>query len=164
VGHPVWWEDRSVIYSYNSFWALPEQSLSGPSPAGLVTIFYCLIWGQVPVFIFPRNRVAQLYPWTLGSFFIVSYYSSYSGGILTCLHNGSTQFNRGRNYFTTDGQSVSMAWYQVPLWDVWPNITSYQNVAVWNMWSCFCGARSLTEGRVCNLQCNHSMVRVAQNP
>jgi hypothetical protein len=26
------------------------------------------------------------------------------------------------------------------------------------------GAPSLTRGRVCNLQCNHSMVRVAQNP
>jgi hypothetical protein len=29
---------------------------------------------------------------------------------------------------------------------------------------CFCGASSLTRGRVCNLQCNHAMVRVAQNP
>jgi hypothetical protein len=26
------------------FWALPEQSLSGPSPAELTTLFYCLIW------------------------------------------------------------------------------------------------------------------------
>jgi hypothetical protein len=25
--------------------------------------------------------------------------------------------------------------------------------------SCFCGEPSLTRGRVCNLQCNHSMVR-----
>jgi hypothetical protein len=30
--------------------------------------------------------------------------------------------------------------------------------------SCLCGAPSLTRGRVCNLKCNHSMVRVAQNP
>jgi hypothetical protein len=41
------------------------QSLNGPSRAELVTILYCLTWespsleGQVPVFIFPRNRVAQ---------------------------------------------------------------------------------------------------------
>jgi hypothetical protein len=28
----------------------------------------------------------------------------------------------------------------------------------------FYGSPSLTRGRVCNLQCNHSMVRVAQNP
>jgi hypothetical protein len=29
--------------------------------------------GQVPVFIFPRNRVAQLYPQALGSLFVASY-------------------------------------------------------------------------------------------
>jgi hypothetical protein len=52
---------------YNCFWALPEQSLLGQSPTELMAIFYCLIWdslnleGQVPVFISPRNRVAQLY-------------------------------------------------------------------------------------------------------
>jgi hypothetical protein len=39
---------------YNCFWALPEQSLWGQSPADLTAIFYCLIWdspnveGQVP--------------------------------------------------------------------------------------------------------------------
>jgi hypothetical protein len=53
---------------YNCFWALPEQSLLGQSPAELTAIFYYLIWdspnleGQVPVFISPRNRVVQLYP------------------------------------------------------------------------------------------------------
>jgi hypothetical protein len=53
---------------YNCFWALPEQSLLGRSPAELTAIFYCLISdspnleGQVPVFISPRNRVTQLYP------------------------------------------------------------------------------------------------------
>jgi hypothetical protein len=58
------------------------QSLNGPSRAEAVTILYCLIWdspnleGQVPVFIFPRNRVAQLlvYPghWVL-SIYVASY-------------------------------------------------------------------------------------------
>jgi hypothetical protein len=49
---------------YKCFWALPEQSLLGRSPAELTAIFYCLIWGcpnlegQVPVFMSPRNRVA----------------------------------------------------------------------------------------------------------
>jgi hypothetical protein len=28
VWWPLWWEDGSVIYLYNCFWALPEQSLS----------------------------------------------------------------------------------------------------------------------------------------
>jgi hypothetical protein len=74
---------------------LPEQSLLGQSPAELTAIFYCLIWdspnleGQVPVFISPRNRVAQLYPQALGSLFLASYDSQgYSGGILACLHTG----------------------------------------------------------------------------
>jgi hypothetical protein len=44
---------------------------------------------QVPVFIFPSNRIAQLYPRALGSFFVTSYDSQvYGGGILTHLHTG----------------------------------------------------------------------------
>jgi hypothetical protein len=64
TGHPLWREDGSVIYSYNCFWAVPEQSLWRPSPAELTTIFYCLTWDSpnledhVPIFISPRNRVA----------------------------------------------------------------------------------------------------------
>jgi hypothetical protein len=52
---------------YNCFWAFPEQSLLGRSPAELTAIFYCLIWdspnleGQVPVFLSPKNKVAELY-------------------------------------------------------------------------------------------------------
>jgi hypothetical protein len=60
-------------------------------------------------------------------------------------------------------QSVSIYWYWAPLWDLRPDITPCRNVAVWILRSCFCGAPSLTRGRVCNLQCNHSMVRVAEN-
>jgi hypothetical protein len=45
--------------------------------------------GHVPVFISPRNRVARLYPHSLGSLFIVSYDSQgYGGGIRTRLHGG----------------------------------------------------------------------------
>jgi hypothetical protein len=40
VEQPLWWEDGSGIYSYNSFWALPDQSLSVPSSAEPVTILY----------------------------------------------------------------------------------------------------------------------------
>jgi hypothetical protein len=115
---------RGWIYStlVNCFWALPEHSLSGPSPAETMTIFYCLIWdspnleGQVPKFISPRNRVAQLYPRALDSLFVASYDSQgYGGGILTRLH-ASKQENliltnlsqsRTQSYITTDGQSAS---------------------------------------------------------
>jgi hypothetical protein len=45
--------------------------------------------GQVPVFIYPRNRVVRLYPQVLGSLFFASYDSQgYGGGIRPCLHTG----------------------------------------------------------------------------
>jgi hypothetical protein len=61
---------------------------------GLVTTFYCPkfqtpsnVEGQLPVFISPRKRVAQLYPQALGSFFFASYdWQDYGGGIGTRLH------------------------------------------------------------------------------
>jgi hypothetical protein len=113
AGHPLSREDGSVIYSYNCFWSLPEQSLSCPSPAELVALFYCLIWdspnleGQVPVFISPRNKVAQLYPWALGSLFVTSYDSQgYDGVILTCLHMG---WLAGLSKLYYDRQSVGQS-------------------------------------------------------
>jgi hypothetical protein len=36
--------------------------------------------GKVPIFIFPRNRVARLYPQTLASLFVASYDSEGYGG------------------------------------------------------------------------------------
>jgi hypothetical protein len=101
MGHPLWREDGSVIYLYNCFSALPEQSLLGRSPAELTDIFCCLIWGspslegQVPVFISPRNMVAQLYSRALSSLFVASYDSQdCCGRILTLLHTGVTLCSR----------------------------------------------------------------------
>jgi hypothetical protein len=48
-----------------------------------------ILVGQVPVFIFPRNRVFRLYPQALGSLFVASYDSQgYGGGIRPRLHTG----------------------------------------------------------------------------
>jgi hypothetical protein len=61
------------------FWALPEQSLLGRSPAEPTAIFYCLIWdspnleGQVPVFISPQEQGGPVIPRALGSLFVASY-------------------------------------------------------------------------------------------
>jgi hypothetical protein len=55
-----------------------------------VTIFYCLTWdssnldGRVPVFISPKNMVAQLYPPALGSIFV-----AYSVGIKSASTQGT---------------------------------------------------------------------------
>jgi hypothetical protein len=95
VGRPLWREDGSVIYSYSCSWALSEQSLSGPSPADLMTIFYYLIWdspnleGQVPVFIYPRNRVTQVYPRALGSAGLRWRYSNSPPHGKTCFKSGT---------------------------------------------------------------------------
>jgi hypothetical protein len=66
VGFFVVFRLTSGSVFYCCCWSSPEQWRSGLSPAGLKTIFCCPnSWGypnlqvQVPVFISPRNRVAQ---------------------------------------------------------------------------------------------------------
>jgi hypothetical protein len=90
---------RGWICRLQRCWPSPAQSFSGPSPAGLTTIFLLPpirdspnLEGQVPVFISPRNRVAQLFPQALGSLFVASRHSEgYGGGIGTRLHTGWSQ-------------------------------------------------------------------------
>jgi hypothetical protein len=66
-GRSLWREDGSVVY--NCCWRSPAQSLPGPSPVGLATIFYCLRFET--------------------SLFIASYGSQvYDGGIQPRLHTG----------------------------------------------------------------------------
>jgi hypothetical protein len=117
VWRPLWREDGSVIYSHNCFWALPDQSILGRSPAELTAIFYCLIWdspnleGQVPVFISPRNRVAQLYPRTLLPLFVASYdLQGYGAGILTRIHTSSNS-----SYIRAPSGAGDQM-YNLPLW------------------------------------------------
>jgi hypothetical protein len=77
-GSPSLTRGRVCNLVYNYFWALPEQSLWGPSPAELRPYwpYCCLIRdfsnleGQVPVFISPRNRLTQLYSRALGSLLV----------------------------------------------------------------------------------------------
>jgi hypothetical protein len=56
----------------------------------------------VPHICIPRNRVAQLYPWALGSLFIASYdMQGYSGGVLNHLNMG---------YFLSHRNKISASW------------------------------------------------------
>jgi hypothetical protein len=50
---------RGRVSRYNCFWHSPAQSFSGPSPAGLMTIFYCLRFETPPTW---RARSPYLYP------------------------------------------------------------------------------------------------------
>jgi hypothetical protein len=102
------------------------QSLNGLRHAEPITKFYCLIWNspnlddQVLAFIFPRNRVTQLYPQALCSLYLTSCNSQgYGECILTLPKPGGPgphiyilqeQDGPVQNHVTTDGQSISMSW------------------------------------------------------
>jgi hypothetical protein len=85
-------ERMDLYYSYNFFWALPEQSFSGSGPTELVIIFYCLICdspnleGQIPVLMTPRFRVAQLYLRALGFLFVACYESQGYGDLCSTVY------------------------------------------------------------------------------
>jgi hypothetical protein len=108
VGRPLWWEDGSVFCMCH--WPLPVQSFSGPSPLGLVTVFYCL-----------RSET---------SLFVTSYDSQgHGGGIQPRLHTGLVSgTSQSQSHFTTDSQSVCLSWCRAPsgaLWNYLLNVFSY---------------------------------------
>jgi hypothetical protein len=78
---------RGRVCNLLSLLVLARQSRSSPSPKELKTRFYCPNSWDSPnlegqVCISPRNRVAQLYPRTLGSLSVASYdLQGYCGGI-----------------------------------------------------------------------------------
>jgi hypothetical protein len=79
--------------------------------------------GQVPVFISPRNRVAQLYPQALGSLLVASYDSQgYGGGIRTRLHAGQWIFQWDSPCFGTSYNSL-------------PRTPQKTRVRLWVHWS-----------------------------
>jgi hypothetical protein len=57
-----------------------------------------------------------------------------------------------------DGQSTSSSWYRASLWVPWPDII-FLIFSFGNYFVLVPRAPSLTRGRVCSLQCNHSLVR-----
>jgi hypothetical protein len=82
IGRPLWREDGSAICSVITQYSESPYFTVWDSPN---------LEGQVPVFISPRNRVAQFYAGALGSLYVVSYDSQgYGGGILTFPFPGGT--------------------------------------------------------------------------
>jgi hypothetical protein len=92
VGRPLLRDDGSVICSYNFFWALPVQSLWGPSHAELnghiLLPHLTLNWRARSPYLYPPGAAWPSYtPWVLDPLFIASYDSQgYGGGILILLH------------------------------------------------------------------------------
>jgi hypothetical protein len=79
--------------------------------------------------------------------FVASYDSQGHGGVIRPrLHTEvSCNQSQSQNHITTDGQSVSLG--------VEPPSGAHDQIfiAVWQLQSCYCGAASLTRGRVCLL-------------
>jgi hypothetical protein len=108
--------------------------------------------GQVPVFVYPRNRVAQLCPPDTGFPFrrvlrLAGLRWRYSTppphGILS-LGAKPSRLSLSQSYYVTiDSQSASLSWNEAPIWGLRPDFYYCQTVAGLLMW-----ALSLTRGRV----------------
>jgi hypothetical protein len=57
-----------------------------------------------------------------------------------------TTEDQSQSHIATDGQSVSKSWCRTP-----SGVHDQIFITVWQLGSCFCGAPSLTRGRVCLL-------------
>jgi hypothetical protein len=88
VERPLWREDGSTICSVITQW---PESFRTRNHTLLSHLKLPNLEGQVSVFISPRNRLAQLYPRALGSFYVVPYESQgYGGGTLTLPQSGGS--------------------------------------------------------------------------
>jgi hypothetical protein len=123
--------------------ASPKQSFSGLSP-----VFYCPnFWdslnleGQVSVFISPSNRVAQLYPQTLGSFQspIMTLKVTVEAFLPVSTLAGFAWPPKSKSSYNWRSVRLGVE----PTVDLRPDINS-----VCKLLSCLCWASSLTSGRV----------------
>jgi hypothetical protein len=62
----------------------------------------------------------------------------------------------------TGGQSAYPSWCRAPLWGPWPDF-SFSFLLPDDCFALRLGAPSLTRGRVCNLYCSLSVVRVTED-
>jgi hypothetical protein len=133
--HHLWWEDGCVIYSYNCFWALPEQSLWGPSPSELRPYFTVSFetpptWRARSPYLSPQEQGGQVIPpGTRFPFLRLSRLAGLQcGGILTHLHTGHPLWS----FFLTDFKSKShynqrsvgqLVLVSCRFWSKWPDVT-----------------------------------------
>jgi hypothetical protein len=141
VGRPLWREIGSVVFNFST--ASPAQPFTGLSPTGLGNILYCLYFrdspnleGQVPVFISPRNRVAQLY--------------RQSKKVIPPKSKSCYDWR-------SVSQSVSMPWCRVH-----SGTCELILLSALKLLCCLCGAPSLTRHRACFLVI-HPSIGLAYN-
>jgi hypothetical protein len=149
VGRPLWWEDSCVICSAITHWLesrrtrnrilLPHLRLPQPGGPG-------------PCIYLPKEQGGPVIHPALNSLSVTSYdLQGYGGGILTRLHTGilSPQ-SESQSFITTDGQSASLPWCQLPIWDPQPIFLRTSWMIFSQLRVCWCGASSLMRGLVCS--------------
>jgi hypothetical protein len=72
--------------------------------------------------------------------------------ILVLRLNHDDWLNLGLSYITTDGQSVSLAWYQVPIWGLWPDFYYCQTIAGFLIWGALSDERTSLSFTMYNIQ------------
>jgi hypothetical protein len=130
VGHPLWREDGSVVY--NCCW-----SLSGLSPAGIMTLFLCLKFETPRTW---RARSPYLHPPGAG------WKNKISSSVVEKTDNGQSQ-----SYITTDGQSTSLSWCQARIWDPRQIFLLFKIIFI-QLQVCWYGVPSLMRSRVYSSQ------------
>jgi hypothetical protein len=144
VGHCLWQEDGSVIYNFR--WHSPAQSFLGPSPVGLVTIFYCLRFET--------------------SLFVTSYNSQvYGGGIQPRLHTGETLCHReitGKMYSKNYDKTCTDRWHFYA-----PNLgnkpSPWKSMCRIN-WRIFWNHFVPTASSICGVKTEYSGLKPCRNP
>jgi hypothetical protein len=115
-------ENGSAFYS--CFWFSPAQSFLGPSPAGLVTIFYCLRFDIPPTW---RARSPPLHP----------------PGTGWPRHWVPVKVKvKVKVMLRPTVQSVSLFWNKAPIWGLRPDLYYCQTVAGLLMWGALSDART----------------------
>jgi hypothetical protein len=130
LGRPLWREDGSAVF--NCYWPSPAQSFSGPSPIGVVAIFYCLRFET--------------------SLFVASYnLQGHGGGIRLRLHTG---YNSLSNLSLSPSLILRPPVSRPVCLGIKHPFGAYDQIliTVRQLRVCWCGAFSLTRGRVCRLQ------------
>jgi hypothetical protein len=157
---------------------MPRRTVSRPSCLGIkhlsgaydqifITVRHLyvdlLMWGALSdertglsfaVAASPRQRSHSRVrvPWQSWPYFTFIFVAScdsqgYGGGIRPCLHTGWTvNSSQSQSHIATDGRSVSKSLCRAP-----SGAHDQIFITVWQLRSCFCGASSLTRGRVCVL-------------
>jgi hypothetical protein len=129
VGRSLWQENGSAVYNCCS--SSPEQSCLGPSPAGLLTVFYCFRFETPPTW---RARFPYLYPpgreWPS---YTPRHRVPFSSPTTTRRAPLISQ-SQSQSYIATDGQSASLSWYEAPIWGLRPDIYFCQTTADLLIW------------------------------